>query len=210
MAKLTSGIFGPISGTIGGVVGAHWKDIAYVRGKPKKSTKPPTAAQISSRGKFNFVQTLLVSFHPFITIGFKNMARSKTELNVAFSQNYKQTVTGVYPDLLVDYSKLTLSKGTLQPLIAPEAQLIAADVMKVTWLTNLLGTFDDQIMLAVYSPELKIADGFIGGFKRRDKECNFKFNPKLIGKSLEVYISVFALNGSRVANSIYLGRIEPL
>jgi len=210
MAKLTSGIFGPISGKVGGLVGASWKNISYIRAKPQKTTKPPTEAQIANRGKFRFLQELLVPFYPYLTIGFKNMARGKTEINVAFSENSTQSIMGTYPNLSVDYARFRLSKGTLPPLISVQATLAGADLMKVTWLPNSMGTFDDQVMLVMYSPELKIADGFVGGVKRRDKECTFRFNPKLIGKPLEVYMSVIALNGARVSNSEYLGRINPL
>jgi len=210
MAKLTSGIFGPISGKVGGLVGASWKNISYIRTRPQKTTKPPTVAQIASREKFKFVNELLTPFYPYLVVGFKNMARGKTEINIAFAQNFKRAIVGTYPDLSVDYAKLSLSKGTLPTLISTEASLIGADLIKATWQPSNLGTFDDQIMLVVYSPELKIADGFVGGVKRRDKECTFRFNPKLIGKSLEVYICVVALNGARVGNTQYLGRINSL
>nr|WP_068893087.1 DUF6266 family protein [Pedobacter panaciterrae] len=209
MAKLTSGIFGPISGKVGGLVGASWKNISYIRTKPQKTTKPPTEAQIACREKFRFLQDLLVPFYPFLTVGFKNIARGKTEINVAFSENFRQFVVGTYPNLSVDYTMFRLSKGTLHPLISAQASLIAGDLIKVTWLPSNQGTFDDQIMLVLYNPELKIADGFVGGVKRRDKECTFRFNPRLTGKSLEVYISVISLNGARVSNSEYLGRINP-
>jgi hypothetical protein len=209
MAKLTSGIFGPISGKVGGLVGVIWKNISYIRTKPQKTTKPPTVAQIASREKFRFVNELLAPFYPFLIVGFKNMARGKTEINVAFSENFKQSVIGTYPDLSVDYAMFRLSKGTLPPLMQVEATLIGPDLIKATWQPNSQGIFDDQVMLVMYNPELKIADGFVGGVKRRDKECTFRFNPKLIGKPLEVYISVIALNGSRVSNSHYLGRINP-
>ncbi|MES2827090.1 MAG: hypothetical protein V4687_03010 [Bacteroidota bacterium] len=36
MAKLRSGIFGPISGKIGNLVGGIWKGIAYQDIKPKQ------------------------------------------------------------------------------------------------------------------------------------------------------------------------------
>lgn len=136
------------------------------------------------------------------------MARNRTEINVAFSENFERSIRGTYPNLSVDYTLLRLSKGTLPPLISAQASLVGADLIKVTWLPNNLGTFDDQIMLTVYSPELKIADGFVGGVRRRDKECTFRFNPKLIGKSLEVYVSLVALNGARVSDNEYLGRIN--
>nr|WP_294875493.1 DUF6266 family protein [uncultured Pedobacter sp.] len=208
MAKLTSGIFGPISGKVGGLVGASWKNISYLRSKPQKTTKPPTEAQVANREKFKFLQELLVPFYPYITVGFKNMARNRTEINVAFSENFERSIRGTYPNLSVDYTLLRLSKGTLPPLISAQASLVGADLIKVTWLPNNQGTFDDQIMLTVYSPELKIADGFVGGVRRRDKECTFRFNPRLIGKSLEVYVSLVALNGARVSDTEYLGRIN--
>nr|WP_068887812.1 DUF6266 family protein [Pedobacter panaciterrae] len=209
MAKLTSGIFGPISGKVGGLVGASWKNIPYIRSKPQKTTKPPTVAQIANREKFRFLNELLVPFYPFLTVGFKNMARGKTEINVAFTQNFNGSIIGTYPDLSVDYAKLILSKGTLPPLISVEATMIGMDLIKATWEPNSQGTFDDQVMLVVFSPELKIADGFVGGVKRRDKECTFRFNPKLIGKSLEAYITIVTLNGARVGNTQYLGRVNP-
>lgn len=133
MAKLTSGIFGPISGKVGGLVGASWKNISYVRSKPQKTIKPPTEAQIACREKFRFLQELLIPFYPYITIGFKNMARGKTEINVAFPENCTRSIVGTYPNLSVDYALLRLSKGTLPPLISAEASLVGSDLIKVTW-----------------------------------------------------------------------------
>lgn len=55
MAKIRSGILGPVSGSIGGIVGAKWKGIPTIRSKPLSVANPNTASQQAQRGKFSQV-----------------------------------------------------------------------------------------------------------------------------------------------------------
>ncbi len=50
MGKLTSGILGPVSGKVAGVVGGRWKDKQYLRGYAIPAN-PNTAGQQVQRGK---------------------------------------------------------------------------------------------------------------------------------------------------------------
>ncbi|MEQ7800933.1 DUF6266 family protein [Pedobacter sp. ASV1-7] len=214
MARLSSGIFGPIHGKLGSVVGAVWKQTAYLRTMPteRKPGLKATPAQIASREKFKFVNEWLVPFHAYVTVGFRNYAKDKTEINTAFSKNYRQATVGVYPDLSIDYEKVVLAKGNLPCLYGVQVELAQPDLLKLTWKQNHNddSSTDDQVMLIVYNRELKIVDGFIGGCNRANLHCSLELNPKLIGKSLDVYVSVVSLNGKRVANSEYLGKVNPL
>jgi len=214
MAKLSKGIFGPVSGRIGSVVGATWKSIAYLRSMPRKKKQKTvrTPAQIANQMKFKFVTEWLVPFYPYVSNGFRHLAQEKTEINAAFSLNYKQAVKGKYPDVNISYPDVVLSKGNLPGLMEAEVSRNEPDVILLTWEKNeelYQVSFNDQLMLVLYSPELKIADGFIGGVKRASQKCTFKMNPKLANKALEVYVSTYTLNGKLVSDSIYLGRIEP-
>jgi hypothetical protein len=214
MAKLSKGIFGPVSGRIGSVVGATWKSIAYLRSMPRKKKQKTvrTPAQIANQMKFKFVTEWLVPFYPYVSNGFKHLAQERTEINAAFSLNYQQAAKGAYPDLSISYRDVVLSKGNLPGLMGAEVSRIGADVIQLIWEKNAQlrqVSFDDQLMLVLYSPELKITDGFIGGVKRADHKCSFKLNPKLANKALEVYVSTYTLNGKMVSDSKYLGRIEP-
>jgi hypothetical protein len=214
MAKINHGILGPVHGKIGSVVGATWKNIPYLRLPPRKKSKKtqPTPAQIACREKFKFVQEWLLPFFPYVTIGFKNYAFRRTEINAAFSAVYQQATLGAYPNLSIDYSKVVLSKGSLPPLYQVQMQRDAPDTVSLTWQRNYNdnSSFDDHVMLVLYSRDLKITDGFIGGVKRTDMQCRFQLNPKLVGQSLDVYVSAVSLNGKRVSDSEYLGRIAPL
>jgi hypothetical protein len=214
MARLSSGIFGPIHGKLGSVVGAVWKQTAYLRTMPteRKSGLKATPAQIASREKFKFVNEWLAPFYAYVTVGFRNYAKDKTEINTAFSKNYRQATVGVYPDLSIDYEKVVLAKGNLAGLYSVKVELAQPDLLKLNWKQNHNddSSTDDQVMLIVYNRELKIVDGFIGGCNRANLQCSLELNPKLIGKSLDVYVSVVSLNGKRVANSEYLGKVNPL
>ncbi|MNL20325.1 hypothetical protein D3C87_1415660 [compost metagenome] len=213
MAKLKKGIFGPISGKLGPVIGSSWKGIPYLREVSKqKEIKPPrTAAQLANEQKFKFVQQWLVPFYPYLMVGFRKLAKGKTEINAAFSANFQQVFSGVYPNIVIDHSKLVISKGDLPQLNQLEMEFIAPDTIKLNWQenTDYRASFDDQLMLVLYSPELKITDGLIGGVKRSSLHYNFRFDPVLIGKALEVYLSVSSSDRRKVADSIYMGRVVP-
>ena len=213
MAKLTKGIFGPISGKLGPVVGSSWKGIHYLRqiNKQKEVKLPRTAAQIANEQKFKFVQQWLVPFYPYLTVGFLKLARRKTEINAAFSANFRQVFIGAYPDIEIDYSKFIISKGDLPELNQPDIALTAPDIITLTWQQNLdyRASYDDQLMLVLYSPELKITDGFIGGVKGTALHHSFRFDPVLIGKTLEAYLSITSSDRKRIADSVYMGRILP-
>lgn len=213
MAKLKNGIFGPISGKLGPVVGGVWNGIPYLRTAPKVKKKPAvrSEAQIANEQKMKFLNEVLVPFHPFINIGFQNLAQGKTAISAAYSLNFHQAVTGRYPNLGVDYSKLIISKGALPGLNSPVMALTSADVIEITWQNSdsNMATYNDQLMFVVYSPHLDFSDGFVGAALRRDLHCSFRLDPRLIGTPLEVYIGLTSHNRKKISNSIYLGQIKP-
>ncbi|MBB5437717.1 hypothetical protein HDC92_001391 [Pedobacter sp. AK017] len=214
MAKLKRGILGPITGKLGPIIGSSWMGIPYIKQAPRTKAEPipPTTAQIANRQKMKFVNQLLVPFQPYVTIGFANLAIRKTALSVAYSVNYHAAITGTYPNLGTDFSKMIISQGDLPNLNTATVRLTAASQIEITWLQNedSRASFDDQLMLVLYCPDLNLADGFTGGVKRMALQHHFSFNPQFIGHALEVYLSVSSLNRKKIADSIYMGRMEPL
>ncbi|NTE05542.1 hypothetical protein G6M26_25685 [Agrobacterium tumefaciens] len=210
MTKLKNGIFGPISGKLGPVVGATWKGIAYLRLAPNKNKKsvPRSAAQLANQYKFKFLHAFLTPFHPYLINGFKHSAIGKTEINAAFTANYK-AVKGVYPDFEINYSELSISEGRLANLNNPTTRWISQSAFELSWETGnqIQAAFNDQLMVVIYCPELKIADGFVGGVKRSSKKYIYTLDEKFIGLDLEVYVCMLALTGKAVSKTAYLGRM---
>ncbi|WP_214228471.1 DUF6266 family protein [Pedobacter sp. B4-66] len=209
MAKIKKGILGPVSGQIGPVIGSSWKGIPYVRGESQKEPKERTQGQLATQQKMKFINNTLVPFHPYINIGFANNAFQKTEISAAFSLNYNTAFLGTYPNLSVDYSKLVLSVGKLPMIENITIELIDPENVKLTWSQNNVrpASFDDQLMLILYCEELHKTDGLVGGFKRTDTQCTFKFNPKFAGKTLHAFVSMTSIDRKKIANSVYFGML---
>ena len=213
MVKTPDGILGVFTGSIGPVVGSSWKGIPYVKTKPRKTdrSKPRTEGRMANEEKFKFGNNWLKPFHKFITIGFANLAIRKTEISAAFSYHFKHAITGVFPDLDIDYTKVMVSMGPLPQLTGASIEFVAANTVKLSWPLNTerYAEHDDQVMLVLYNKEIQFADGFIGGIKRNAGECSYKIHSKLYGKPLEVYAGLFSINRKLISDSIYLGQILP-
>lgn len=139
------------------------------------------------------------------------MATKRTAVSAAFSVNYKGVISGNWPELQFDYSKLSVSKGNLPGLSNVEVTLVADNELLFDWQNtpHKHALYNDQLIVVVYSHELGMADGFIGSALRRDEHCTFKFNDSLKGMALEIYVGLISMNRKKAANSIYLGRTEP-
>lgn len=211
MTKIKDGLGGTLSGKLGNFIMGVWKDIPYMKKAPVlDKNRKRSINQIASQEKFKYTNELLVPFHPFLNVGFKNVAEKKTEISAAFSLNYRHAVEGIYPDLSVAFEAFKISTGDLSNLTEPIFELIHSDVLTLTWLMDRLkgSAFNDQVMLAIYCPELHAADGFIGKVQRSELNCDFKFNPRFIGKEMHVYVSVVSEDRKKIAESMYLGKID--
>ncbi|MES2826698.1 MAG: DUF6266 family protein [Bacteroidota bacterium] len=212
MAKLPSGIFGPISGKLGNLIGGIWKGIPYLKeNKPRKLKLDRTPAQLANEEKFRFANNWLIPFHPFIGVGFLTQASQRTTISAALSQVYNTVFTGTYPDLEIHADQMVISVGKLTPVLNTQIVMTAPDTISVTWEKNTQrGTkYNDQIMVVLYDSDQHIADGFVGGVNRATEQYTFKFNDYLIGKTLHAYISVTSINRTNISNSQYLGTINP-
>ena len=110
MAKFKSSTFGEISGKHGDVVAVTMKDgTCYFRAYIIPPN-PNTAKQQSQRGVFGFVVKELNCMRKLFSVTFGG----QYGINRAVSLAMKTCVSGEFPDFKIDYSKLQLSKGSIQ------------------------------------------------------------------------------------------------
>ena len=213
MAKITRGIFGPLTGKIGNLIAQNWKEINYLRPAPVKSKKPRTADRLANESKFGFFNNWTKPFYPYFQVGFRHMASEKTELNIGFSENYRRALSGTAPDFVIDYQQVILSLGKLPGVNNVVMSRTADNELVLKWDANnyhIKSSHNDQLFLAVYAPALQEIDGFLAGVKRTAEKCTFQMLDKFRNEPLEIFIGLTSFNGKRVSNSKYLGRIEPV
>jgi hypothetical protein len=213
MAKIKQGLFGPLTGKLGSVVGSSWMGIPYLK-KAQKYVKDPkrSPAQKANNQKFAYVNAWLVPFHSYIVIGFDALAIGKTAVAAALSSVYNTVFSGTMPDLAIDYSQMQISKGSLKGLSNITIAYADNQLIDIRWNDNSgpYTRFDDQVMVVFYNEELKMTDGFIGNVNRTDKAYQFALDPQFIGKPLHAYIAITSFNRRKASDTIYLGLLLPL
>ena len=203
MAKYPHGINGPFYGKAGSVIGSRWKEIDYIKGLPRQSNRPPTAAQLAQRGSFKYIQEWLKPFRPFINLGLAHYSGKMTALNASHSLNSAK-VSGTPGNFIVDQREIVLSYGDLPQVENVETQT-GPGIVHLTWDANSGNEGrTDQIMLAIYVPGLLLADFVFGRACRGDEKVSFGVPALAAGYQAFAYLAFSSLDRKRVSTSQYL------
>jgi hypothetical protein len=213
MALLPGGIFGGPNGTVGAVVTYQLNGQNVMRGKRRKSTKPPTLPQLQSRMEMGVLTLFIDKVKGFVKTGFSPLAMGtiRNYHNLAIGYNRPLGTTGNYPDIQINFEHLMLSKGELDMAVNPIVQRVE-NGLKFTW--DYLGSpvegyGKDQVMMLAYSRRLDKCTFIDSGARRAKKEDVLVLPPSMLQEQLEVYISFVANDRLTAADSQYLGTTSP-
>lgn len=209
MARISKGILGGFSGTVGPVVGSSWKGIAVMKSRPVyKRVVIATPDQLNQRGLFGTLSQLVIRLSSVVNIGFRAQANQMTMLNAAFIANYGRAVSGTYPSYTIDYDRLTLAKGGLIGVDNPTATDNGAGGCDVSWQDNTgqSGALaDDEVIVAIVN---KVKETVIQGVAaRRDGSLVVTYPLSWSGDSAYVYYFTKVKDGDKCSNSEYLAQI---
>jgi hypothetical protein len=211
MGKYLKGILGSFSGLVGSVVGATWNGIDVMRSRPKKSTKPPTAAQMKQRDTFALMTEFSGQVTDIIKIGFQAYHQGKTPYNAAFGLNIENAVTGVYPLIAIDYPEFVLSKGNLldAPLITMATTVDAQ--LDFSWLNNadvldpLNTNGTDKVTFVVYNPSKQLFVKRLGAAVRSALSYDMVVPSMWSSDNVHVWALFVNAAGKVVSDSVYVG-----
>lgn len=210
MAKQKHGINGPLSGKIGPVVAASWKGIPVLRARPSKSkSKKGSPKQIAQQKRFAMAAKLVQPFAELFPICFETGVGEGYK-NQAMRFLLRTSIYGVYPKLAVDYSTVTLSRGSLPKAVGAQVSSTSKGQVKFSWNDNShmgSASVKDQVILIIYSEELKEAQFSVSSGTRKDKKAMLK-NNYFSGKKVHTWISFLASNKKDAADSVYTGVIR--
>ena len=211
MGILRDGITGFVTGKVGDMVFYVLNGENVVR-HAGKSVKPRSEAQLANQAKMALVNLVLKPLLEFVNIGFAHVTQDdrSNPYNRAVSYNKINAIAGVYPDLLIDYSEVSVSKGKLPVAEGGTVELVA-DGLKFDWLFDSDMPYpreNDRAMLLAYFPVLGSAVYSLEGASRKAGADLLVLPGELLAEPMEVYIAFVAANGKSVSNSVYLGRLN--
>lgn len=227
MAILKNGIFGPVVGKLGNVVGYIRMGQALVRAQPRKKSKKNkkrTPAQMAASSAFALVSGFVTPINQFINEGFKldTAGTARVPRNAAMSYNMA-AVTGQYPEQTFDYAKGIVTAGKLN---APENALAILSEydptekrssLQFSWAVDPTETFlrnRDQVMMLAFYPETRSANFCLSGARRNEGTDLLIIHPnyehegtKIKQTYVETYVAFIADNRESISKSVYTGRI---
>ncbi len=210
MGKISQGVLGGFSGKVGNVVGGTWKGIDYMRIKPANVTNPRTEGQVDQRSKFSTVLRFLQPMTDFLRVGFKLYANKMTQFNAAMSYNLNNAITGAYPNFMVDYASALVTRGNLSGAANGAASSPSAGDVQITWDDNSgsgSAQATDKALIVLLNTTRKEAVFTIAGPARSAGTETISVPSEYTGEDVEVFLGFISEDGSKVANSSYLGSV---
>jgi uncharacterized protein DUF6266 len=209
MARYDKGACGQ-SGKVGPVVGTFDKGICYLRSNPRKTKNRDVSAKIEiPRAKFKLASNFVNAIASLLAIAFPDSKTKAASRSNALSNVLQQAVTGDYPDLRIDYSKVLMASGCLSPTVNPTATSTEPAIIKFTWKDstgygNAKAT--DKPILIAYCETLN-ACGFTVSDELRSAETASLPAQLFSGREAHTWISFLSENGKDVAVSSYTGAL---
>ena len=210
MGKISQGVLGGFSGKVGNVVGGTWKGIDYMRIKPANVTNPRTEGQVDQRSKFSTVLRFLQPMTDFLRVGFKLYANKMTQFNAAMSYNLNNAITGAYPNFMVDYASALVTRGNLTGAANGAASSPSAGDVQITWDDNSgsgSAQATDKALIVLLNTTRQEAVFTTAGPARSAGTETISVPSEYTGEDVDVFLGFISEDGSKVANSSYLGSV---
>jgi hypothetical protein len=210
MARYDSGIFGSISGKLGTVVGATWRGISYLRSKPdkKRRKKRPSRKQLAQRLKFKVAGEFLWPLTDLVPITFRTN-EAITALNNATRYTMKNALTGTYPDIVIDYALVRISRGDLPAALSPAVSKNGSE-LTFTWTPNSRtgsAADTDKAVLVVYCPAMKQCVHSVGDANRAAGSVVVDASD-YTGEVVHTYLAFVSNDEEEASDSVYTGSVQ--
>lgn len=209
MAKLSTGINGPIEGKVGTVIGSSWRGIPYIKAAHRKKPERRTPDEALTQSSFSRLHFWLQPILPFLREGFKDYSETVFGFTAAKGYNLKYAFKGDRTNKELDPSLIQVSDGEL-PLPSYASVEKSGDFsLKFSW-DPFSESFDarrDQVMLLAYDDvKKKYRWILLGQFRSAGMDTlELEETP---GCNYHVYLAFIAHDRSKRSKSVYLGRVE--
>ncbi len=203
-------IAGRITGKVGDLIYSTRNGINYVKQVPQKSLKAPSEKQLIQCKKFAMVMHFLSPLKKLLNESYRNNP-TRTGLHNAMKKNLTESITGEYPCLNLDYSKVSLVLGRLY---MPHAEMVY-DVKSNELLLcyechhSHNAYLNDELIALIYCPELPQYWHKINtGLQRFEQIGSFKLPNEVIGHEIHIWLYFRSEMLEQFSNSVYIGKVS--
>jgi hypothetical protein len=195
MGKIMAGILSPVSGKISGVVGAKWKDKAYLRAHVMPAN-PNTLAQQAQRSKMSQAVAFIKPLIGLVAIPLWDpFQKSMSGFNALIKANIAKFTE------VVDYVTMVISTGTLSPVVFASCQYATGNGLLLITLnpnTGNNGLVSDVAFCIAYDKSTGIWYLNMPQTTRGVGEINGNLPLGLTATNLQVYACTYQKVGTQI------------
>lgn len=208
MGIIEKGINGPFKGKAGSVVGSSWKKISYIKGLQRKKgvKRTPSPDQATQQEKFKALNRFFSPLARILEVGFRQYLAKATGVNMAFSMNYDHAFLPAGDSMVLNYSALQLSHGSLFTAGAEKAWVDNGKIT-VTWHTKTYGmggALDDVAYAIAYSASTDIFFSDEHRATRHEGIVHIDLIGEVPDGNLHVWLFFADKAGKRVSKTVYI------
>jgi len=218
LSTIKQGILGGFNGRVGNVIGSTWKGQDVMKIRPASVFNPKTERQQQQRAKFGLVGRFNQAHRNLIRIGFRAYTKNMTAANAAMSYNLANAITGPFPELSIDYSKVMISMGSLAAVNGVLAISETPASVTLNWTTGIQngnGKDSDQVVASFYDSTTAEVVCFAGCASRQEATVALSLPANWSGRTAEVFVFLISLEGNglsasreTVSNTVYAGQVQ--
>ena len=204
------GLLYPISGRIGDKIYCIRNGVSYIRSLPKKTTKAPTEKQLIHRAKFSLVMGFLFPIISILNESYRRINPKKSGTKMAFNQIFREALIGEYPDMEIDYSKVSLIRGGLRCPMGNAKYVAGTNELDFNWSS---GRWDcipnDQLIVLIYSSQQnEFWYNLDMGVYREQEFCSIPVPRDFIGHEIHVWLGCQSVDKRSYSDTVYMGKIQ--
>jgi len=212
MGTIQKGILGGFSGKVGTVVGANWRGKDVMRSLPKKSQRVATEQQMIVRTKFKLITQFLSPISMILKAHFGQSSGEKSRRNLAVSYHIREAITGIYPDFLIDFPKVIITKGELPGLQEPQITPEAGGNLAIAWEDNSeqsMAKPGDLLLAVAFNPEKNLYEDRQSAV-RSALAYDMAVPANWVGDAVHLWLSFTSADGKTRSTSFYAGTFTVL
>ena len=211
MGKTNNGILGGFTGTIGTVTGYMRNGQNVIRTRTSSIKDKRTPLQLAQREKIAVCSRFTNAFTgtDFFRKSFPAYGHTGTGHNRATSALMSRALTGVYPDIALNYAQVLVSKGRLPGAHQAKVNLKLKNVLQFSFADNStdgIAAADDTCILVAYAPNLQQAIFTLHGGFRKDKKASLNVTA-FKGHIVETWIGFLSKGEADASDSVWTGTV---
>ena len=142
-----------------------------------------------------------------LNVTFAHLAIGMSAFNKAFSYNVKNAITGVQPNLAIDYGMALISRGDLPGAESASISTVSPGLLHFTWTDNSgkgKAKQTDKVFVAIYQEEIANWEYQLDIATRNLGKCEMVMK-NFPGKSGQTFIGFISADGKDASDSVYTG-----